>query len=237
MSTSPQSGAPSTRTLSRRSVAAGLAWTAAAVAMAAAAPAFAASSAVLTGTNNTLQFYQDRYCYSAGPSTLFGTPTGSDLNRRGGYITTLGTPTSGTPKNRSGVSTIDGGRDPNTSIGLWVETANSTSGTARVNSVTQTYVFSQPITIIPSPTSGSQGGSYTWSQPTTLNGWTYTLSADDKTLTLKYDKSTVLNTSTSVAGTGDYLPGYFLNYTFRTSHPPSARTTTPVRSPCSTAPV
>ncbi len=66
----------------------------------------------------------------------------------------------------TGAPTIDGRRDPNTSIGLWVETTNSTSGTVRIDSVTQTYAFSQPITILQSPTTGaSQSGTYVWSQP------------------------------------------------------------------------
>ena len=193
--------------LSRRTITQGLAWTTPAVALAAAAPASAVSQ--VTGTNNTMQYFTDRFYRSA---SSLGTCT---VDAQGGYLSTQGTATTGSPRNTSNVASADGKLSTTSSVGVWIETANTVSGTAVVNSVTQTFVFSQPIRIVDLASSGARTtGRWRWSKSNDLNGWTYTLSADGKTLTLTYAGPTLLETSTGVNGTGTYLPGYFLNYEF-----------------------
>lgn len=97
----------------------------------------------------------------------------------------------------------------------------------RIDSVTTVYTFSNPIVLDSCPNgtyNADSGATWRWTQCTTLNGWTYSLSADGKTLTLKYTRPTIINTSTATNSTGDYLPGYFINY--HTQNPCVANTTT-----------
>lgn len=201
MSTSPQNSPA----VSRRTVAAGLAWTAPALAAAVAAPAFAASTTTLTATSVTPQVYWAEFYRASGTSSI-------GCQYSGGYIDTQGITPTGGPKAGS-TPDGDGLLSPSSSIGYWLETSNSTSGVARIDSVTTTYTFSNPIVIDNCPTGGyNTTGTWTWTQCTTLNGWTYSLSTDRKTLTMTYSKPTIVNTSTASARSGTYLPGFFINY-------------------------
>ncbi|MDY6055354.1 hypothetical protein [Micrococcus sp.] len=204
------------RMISRRTVATGLAWAAPAAAAVAAAPAYAASQSQLTASDVRVNMWVYRY-YRLPPE---GCATG------GGFIDLQGCTSASGPANAT--STVsDCLRDPNASTGYWLETSNSTSGVARVDSITATYTFSNPIVIDPCPNgtyNQDTTATWQWTECTTLNGWTLTLSPDGKTLTLQYSIPTLVNTSTDLPGSGDYLPGYFINY--HTADPCIARLTT-----------
>lgn len=189
------------KTLNRRTVAAGLTWTVPTIAAAVAAPAYAASTTTLTATNVTPQIYQGRY-YRVDSRCTYN----------GGFLDTQGvTPSNGAYNGSTPIG--DGLRSTSSSIGYWLETSNTTSGTARIDAVTTVYTFNNPIIIDQCPTGGyNTTGTWRWTQCTTLNGWSYSLSADRKTLTLTWNKPTIVNTSTSALRSGDYLPGFFINY-------------------------
>ena len=206
----------SRNTMTRRSLTKGAAWSIPAVTVAAAAPAVAASTP-LTGTNDTPQAFVGRY-YRV-PSDCTATN-----NDGGGYLDTQGCTPSGGPTS-GGVLDGDCLLNPNSSIGYWIETANTTSGTAQITSITTTFTFSSPIQILSCPNGKANvGGTWTWTECTTLNGWTYTLSADGKTLTLTYSGPLTVTTSTTTNKTGTYVPGFFINYQF-TSICPTTSTT------------
>lgn len=157
-------------------------------------------------------------------SRYYRAPT--DCTKSGGFIDTQGcTPTGGPASGTS--KSGDCLRNPNSSVGYWLETTNSASGVARIDSVTTMYTFSNPIVLDSCPNgtyNQDPTATWRWTGCTTLNGWTYSLSADGKTLTLKYTKPTIVTTSTATNGTGDYLPGYFINY--HTADPCVATSTT-----------
>ena len=205
--------------ISRRRVAQGAAWAIPAIGVATAAPAVAASSGTgtFTGTNDKVYDYLSRYYRVPSDCST------SNLDS-GGFLDTQGCSPSGAPV--SGLSKSgDCALNPNSSIGMWIETTNTTSGSAQICNVTRTYKFSSPIAIDNCPNGKyNTGGAWTWTQCTTLNGWTYSLSPDGMTLTLTYNKCTAVQTSTATNGSGTYLPGYFINYRF-TSICPTTSTT------------
>ena len=211
-----------TNNMSRRSVAKGAAWSIPAIQIASTAPAVAASSpgGTFTGTNDKVYDYLSRY-YRV-PSTCSTT----NLNS-GGFLDTQGCTPNGGPVDTLGRKSGDCLLNPNSSIGMWIETTNATSGTAQICNVTRTYTFSAPIAIDSCPNgtyNNDPGATWKWTECTTLNGWTYSLSADGKTLTLKYNQCATVQTSTGANGTGTYLPGYFINYHFTTICPTSSTT-------------
>lgn len=199
---------------SRRTVAKGAAWAIPAIQVANTAPALAASSGItFTGTVSAPQFFFIEYNRDARTSGAACDPA---TNPSGGYIDTQAcTPAGGPRGSTSGVANGDCLRNPNSSIGAWLETASTTSGSAQICNFTTTYTFSQPITIDSCPNGKyNTGGTTTWTECTTLNGWTYTLSADGKTLKLTYPGCVAMQTSTSANGSGTSFPGYFINYHF-----------------------
>lgn len=199
---------------SRRTVAKGAAWAIPALHLTNTAPAIAASGGTtFTGTNDTVQsFYSE---VTVVPRSC----TTSKLNA-GGFIDTQGCTPAGGPVS-NGAKNGNCLLNPNSSIGTWVETTNATSGTAAIGNMTQTYTFNTPIAIDSCPTGYNNvpaadlplGATVTtWTECTTLNGWTYSLSADGKTLTMRYAGTAPLQTSTAANGSGTYMPGYFINF-------------------------
>lgn len=198
-----------TGNVSRRSVAKGAAWAAPAIYVGAAAPALAASStASYTSTSDTPQVFFNEYNYTPGGCNGSSIPSG-------GYIDTQGCTPTGGPADAYGRPGGDCQRNTQSSIGYWLETTNLSSGTAAIGNVTTTFTFSQPIKVDSCPNGVyNASGTVRWSECTTLNGWTYALSADGKTLTMSYTGTYAVTSSTSAAGSGTYLPGYFINYRF-----------------------
>lgn len=204
----------------RRSLAAGAAWAIPAVAVSTGAPAVAASTGPgkYTAVSTTPQSYYSEFSYA--PATCNGT-----THNAGGFIDTQGCTPAGGPATSLGKKDGDCLLSASSSIGTWLE--SSTTGTGAISNFTQTYAFTAPIQIVNCPsTTYSQQGTWRWTQCNTLNGWTYTLSADGKTLTMQYTGTVQLTSSTATNGTGTYFPGYFINFIYPSTCPTSATTIT-----------
>lgn len=193
----------------RRTLVAGAAWAVPTAAVAVSAPALAASQPALTETA------------AVTPQLWFnfenadkGTDCNPTTNPGGGYVNTF------CCLRQSGYP-ADGNctQDPNTSIGVWLETAGATSATARVDSAKLVLTFPSAIVIdtVPMASYSTVIGKTNWTGSTMWNGWSYSLASDGRTLTLTYSTPTVLKTSTAAASTGTCLPGFFFNYHYTTA--------------------
>lgn len=205
----PHDSARTSAPLSRRTVAAGLAWTAPAVALAAAAPAFAASRP--TATNTTLQMIQK--VYTKTPTLLYGGTCNTTSNPQVGYINTLCCSSPARDTALANRNDSDCKQDPATSIGIWVE--SSAAGTVSIDSARITYSFNYSVSF-DNASVGKAGTSFTngttvWSGGNVLQpGWSIE-SITSTSITLVYSGSGVVEASTAAVGTG-FCTGYFIPF-------------------------
>ncbi|MGV3016260.1 hypothetical protein [Rothia sp. 88186D007BW] len=189
-------------TLNRRALVRGAAWAAPVVVAASNIPAMAASSPTGQLGVGTVRSYQQifmRQPNNCNPTT----------NPREGFIDTLCCDAAVTPTDSNCL------RDPDTSVGWWVESDPTTPGSVVIDTFTVTHTFSRPVTFTDAPLEGggaSTAGTTKWTNPTQLQpGWSI-VSTTSTSITLIYKgDGTPVDMSDDVAGSG-FCTGYFLNF-------------------------